>query len=335
MKGIRSIILALTLVLIGAVICAGCISTETKYQETVQGSWALDSDKNVTIFFGPEGVNGQAPINLYVGSYTVDGDKLTFGDDIITTMMAGTEEMMKAESEFFTALKNTAGWKIVDGNLVFNDAAGETLLTFVPTVLGNWDGEDGTSITFNDDGTFSGHAIINSFGGSFTEKGGKLTFEHTYVTEMAGSSEDMKAEDAFFEALNKVAGFTVRGDQLILTDADGNSLLSFVQHISMSGEWVLADDSSVTINFMDETTVGGNAPVNHYSGTYSTHGYTITFGEEFTVTLMASSDEAMKAESEFFKALGATTQFSIEDGKLIFADENGKTLLTFERPALE
>ena len=75
MKGAGKIILALALVLVGAIICAGCISTPS--EQTLEGSWTLNSDENIFITFNKDGsVSGKAPVNGFGATYTVDGNSL-------------------------------------------------------------------------------------------------------------------------------------------------------------------------------------------------------------------------------------------------------------------
>lgn len=334
MKGAGKIILALALVLVGAIICAGCISTPS--EQTLEGSWTLNSDENIFIIFNKDGsVSGKAPVNGFGATYTVDGNSLTFGKDIIQTLMAGSPEKMQAEAEFFEALKNTARWQIADDKLILADADDKILAIFSASVLGAWDGEDGTSIIFSADGTVNGHAPINSFGGSYTAFGSSLVLENLFMTEMAGPAADMKAEDKFISALNNAAGFTVSNGQLILVDAKGKELLTFERHFEPAGEWVLDTDSNVTIIFNGDGTITGQAPVNLYGGKYFISGDSLTFSEGFDKTMMAGSAAYMQAETAFFQALGKTAGFTFADANLVFVDAKGKELLTFKRPTTE
>ena len=336
MKGAGKIFLALALVLVGAVICAGCISTGTSSEQSLEGSWTLNSDETIFITFNPDGsVSGQASVNGFGGSYIVDGNSLTFGEDFIQTLMAGSPEKMQAEAEFFEALRNTAQWQLADDKLILADAEDKILAIFTASVLGAWDGEDGTYIRFDSDGSVIGHAQINSFGGNYEVFGSSFVFENLFMTEMAGPAADMKAEDKFISALNNAAGFTVSNGQLILVDAKGKELLTFERHFEPAGEWVLDTDSSVTIIFNGDRTVTGQAPVNHYGGKYFITGDSLTFSEGFDKTMMAGSAADMQAETEFFQALGKTAGFVFADGNLVFVDAKGKELLTFERPTAE
>ncbi|MCZ9318667.1 MAG: META domain-containing protein, partial [Methanocorpusculum sp.] len=92
--------------------------------------WVLEGNSDVTLNLTADGsFNGQAPVNLYFGSYTETADGLTFSA-VGSTMMAGPEDAMNAESKFYEALGTVAGYKVVDGKLFLTDAAGNTVLTF-------------------------------------------------------------------------------------------------------------------------------------------------------------------------------------------------------------
>jgi heat shock protein HslJ len=72
-----------------------------------------------TIAFTADGtVSGTTGCNQYNGTYTVDGDKLTFSP-LVSTRMACAEDAANAqEAAFTTALQGTATWSIDSaGNL--------------------------------------------------------------------------------------------------------------------------------------------------------------------------------------------------------------------------
>ena len=189
--------------------------------------------------------NGQAPVNLYFGTATIDGNSLSFGT-VGATKMAGPEDLMTAENEFFAALNNVTGYKIADGKLVLTDKDGNTLLTFVQSsnsgnadadsqapvddeLVKEWVLADNDKVTLNitADGAFNGQAPVNLYFGSCTVTEDGLTFGAVGSTMMAGPEEDMAAESEFYSALGSVAGYKVVDGQLLLTDAAGNTVLTF------------------------------------------------------------------------------------------------------------
>ena len=326
MKG--KIFLALSLVLVGAVICAGCISEKAP---SIEGNWVLNSNDKITITFNPDGTfGGQAPVNGFGGTYTVDGNSIMFGE-IIQTLIAGSEADMKAEAEFLSALKDAAHWQIAEDKLILSDAYDKILFIFTASIIGEWDGADGTSITFDSDGTVKGYAQINSFGGNYIVFGDSLVFENLIMTEMAGPESEMKAEGEFISALNNAADFEIYGNLLVLVDSEGKTLLTFERHYEPLGEWILSDNPNVTISFDGDGNFGGRAPVNYFGGKYIIHGTSLTFSEGFDMTMMSGSNSENKAEDAFFKALGKTAGYGFVDGNLVFLDAKGKAVMTFER----
>jgi len=327
MKG--KIFAALSLVLVGAVICAGCISEK---DPSIEGNWVLNSNDKITISFNPDGTfGGQAPVNGFGGTYTVDGNKITIGEDIIQTLIAGSEADMKAEAEFFSALKDVASYQIAENKLILADAGDQILFIFTASIVGEWDGADGTSLNFYEWGSFGGYAGLNSIGGEYVVYGDSLVFENMYMTELAGPESVMNKEGRFVNALNQVAGFKIYGNVLVLLDSEGKTLLTFERHFEPLGEWVLSDNPGVTVSFDGDGRLVGHAPVNGFTGKYIIHGTALTFPEGFVKTLMAGSDDMNKAEDAFFKDLKKTAGYGFVDGDLVFLDAKGKVLLTFER----
>lgn len=55
-------------------------------------------------------------VNRYFGTYTIDGDKLSFGPTA-STMMMGPEPLMKAEQQYFGELATVQSFK-ADGDML-------------------------------------------------------------------------------------------------------------------------------------------------------------------------------------------------------------------------
>lgn len=66
-------------------------------------------------------------VNRYFGTYTIEGDKLTFGPTA-STMMMGPEPLMKAEQQYFQELAMTQGFKATDTELTLTLAGNKTLV---------------------------------------------------------------------------------------------------------------------------------------------------------------------------------------------------------------
>lgn len=294
MKKTAFVVLALALV--GIVAAAGCISTETQSPE---GYWTLPGT-DVLMTITPEGsVLGKAPVNLFSGFCTVEGDKISF--NIAATLMTDSEE----ERAFFAALNSADSFKIVDGKLVLM-SEGKDVLTFAKAVLGTWTTEDGIVITFNRDMTFSANGPVNLFSGSYAYTENGIEFTNVLSTMAFGSEEDMAAEAAFLAVLAEPQTLSVDNGKLTL----GKLTLT----ASVVGEWVTFD--GIDLSLAEDGSVSGKAQVNTFMGEYEVKDGKVTF-KNIVSTKMMGAPEDMEAEAAFFEALEANT---FQDGKFLTAD---------------
>lgn len=97
--------------------------------ENLNGQTLLP-DMPVILSFTKEGFYGSDGCNLYNGSYTLDGEKITVNDNIAVTLMACEEQVMKQGSAYITALSQAKGYKITNQQLTLLDSQGKTLATF-------------------------------------------------------------------------------------------------------------------------------------------------------------------------------------------------------------
>jgi heat shock protein HslJ len=82
-----------------------------------------------------------------------------------------------------------------------------------------------TSIAFNEDGTFGGSVGCNSFGSDYKVDGDQVTFG-SIVSTMMFCNEISTQESAVLAILtDKTVSFTVNGDELTFTSADGASVI--------------------------------------------------------------------------------------------------------------
>ena len=286
----------LAVALVGIVAAAGCISTETQSPE---GYWMIPGT-DVIMTITPEGsVLGKAPVNLFSGFCTVDGDKLTF--NLASTLMTGSED----DGPFFAAINSVDSFKIVDDKLVLM-SEGKEVLTFAKAVLGSWATEDGIVITFNRDMTFSANGPVNLFSGSYAYTENGIEFTNVLSTMAFGSEEDMAVESAFLAVLANPQTFSVDNGKLTL----GKLTLT----ASIVGNWVSVGGNDII--FAEDGTVSGQAPVNTFMGEYEVKDGKVTF-KNIGATKMMGAPEDMEAEAAFFKALEEET---FELGKFLTAE---------------
>ncbi len=331
----------LALVIIGAVIfAAGCISPAS---ENLKGNWVLigsGPDNTpitgiINIEITDSNISGNSGVNNYFGSITIGPDGKCIISNLGSTKMAGPANLMTQEQQYYNTLKNVTGYKIIDGNLVMTDSDGKTLLTFaeaatIPT--GSWILDNNTAVTINflPDGTVNGRAPVNLYFGTYTISGNNgLVFSAIGSTLIAGEELPMLEESAFFAALQNVSGYKIVDGSLVLSDKSGNTLLTFTKTPAIVGKWLLASDKNVTVTFNAGGSLGGQAPVNVYGGSFTTSGNTLSVGDDIISTMMAGTEEQMQAEFAFFSALKESAGYSIVDSNLIITDKDGKELLVF------
>ncbi|HET7010324.1 MAG TPA: META domain-containing protein [Anaerolineales bacterium] len=86
------------------------------------------------------------------------------------------------------------------------------------------------TIELGPDGTVSGSAGCNSFGGAFELQGSTLTFKDVSSTLMACSDESVtQLEQQFLEALRTAIRFELTGESLTIWYGDGQSKLELVR----------------------------------------------------------------------------------------------------------
>ena len=323
----KTVFVVLTLALVALVAAAGCISTPEEPASPV-GVWLVPG-QDVELLLTPDGSYwGTAQVNVFSGSYTVDGDKLTFSEPV-STLMAGPG--LEEEQAFFAALMSVDSFKILNSKLVLY--VGEDIgMVLVPSIVGTWEGDGGLSVTFNTDMTFSGHGPVNGFGGTYANTVERLVITPEYITEAIGSDEEMEAEAAFLNALTGAKDYTVESGVLTLRDAvipeGGNALL--VLTVSDVGEF--KNQYGDTIVFHADGTFSGQAPVNTFKGTYEVieNGKKIVL-HDFSLTKMVGSEDDMRHEASFLEKLEAEDYTFTRGQMLVGYDEAGEVLHVFVR----
>jgi heat shock protein HslJ len=96
--------------------------------------WSLSSlspaDFTITAAFVDGQISGRSAVNSYGGPFQAGpGDAFKVGETA-STMMAGEEPAMRAESAFMTLLQEARSFKVADGVLTLYDANGNESLIF-------------------------------------------------------------------------------------------------------------------------------------------------------------------------------------------------------------
>ena len=133
-------------------------------------------------------VTGFSGCNTFHGTYTTDGESLTFGL-LATTMMACDEPASAVESELLHRLEETTSFTVGVSGLDLLDESGTTLVhanVSNSVLVGDWaitgylnvdahafmstlEGDAAPTASFAEDGTVSGNAGCNTYNGPWTQ----------------------------------------------------------------------------------------------------------------------------------------------------------------------
>lgn len=177
-------------------------------------------------------VEGFSGCNRFAGAYTIDGGQIRLGP-LAGTMMACDEAAMALENAFRRALSGSLAYAVAEGRLtLMEDSVATVTLREAPAprlegvtweVTGYHDGRDavvgpkpGTSLNLSfADGAVSGSSGCNTFRGTYTAEGDRISFGPLATTRKACAGEGvMEQERAFLAALQAAKVWTVRDELL-------------------------------------------------------------------------------------------------------------------------
>jgi len=111
---------------------------------TLQGTswrltgWSLSSLDpgafTITAKFADGKISGTSAVNSYGGSYTTGPGDAFSVSETMSTLMAGEEPAMRAESAYMTLLGQAKSYRVEGGTLTLYDAAGNESLIFETAV---------------------------------------------------------------------------------------------------------------------------------------------------------------------------------------------------------
>jgi heat shock protein HslJ len=208
----------------------------------------------ITAEFDEEGrVGGSSGCNNYSTSYDVNGNQLTLGEPLASTMMACPEEIMEQEREYLGALADTATFEISNEELIFKDVNGNELVRFDSVdqslegsswqVLSYNNGKGGvtsliigTEITanFGEDGLLAGNAGCNGYSADYETDGNNISIGPAVSTEMACLDIEgvMEQEQRYLAALGTAASYKIDGLNMEMRTADGALVATFQRDTS-------------------------------------------------------------------------------------------------------
>lgn len=188
--------------------------------------------------------SGTGGCNTFGGSYTIDGDTLTFGA-LASTEMACGDPQSGVESAYLEALSKVATFATDGTSLHLFDAAGTELLRFdaqPDTVIGSWsvtglgDGAGAVSsllagsqlsAVFGADGSLTGSSGCNDFAGTYTVTGIAIAIDALITTKRACVNTGLgDQETAYIGALRATASYAFANGSLELLAANGELLVA-------------------------------------------------------------------------------------------------------------
>jgi heat shock protein HslJ len=256
-KNMNKYLLMLLLISLAVSACtSGSAQGAPQDTSSLIGSWKLTAHGHADaptpavegveagLTFSEDGtVSGSSGCNGLGGDYSVEGDKITFGE-FVSTLMACEDPIMKQEESTHKVMTDTATYKIEGDTLTITN--NDTVLIFTrgaftsdepsepASLTGTWTltayGTTDTvssaladveaNLSFNEDGTVTGTSGCNEFGGNYTVESNQITFEEIVSTLMLCDSALMGQEEAMQQVLTEAATYQIEGNTLTITNND-------------------------------------------------------------------------------------------------------------------
>lgn len=189
------------------------------------------------------------------------------------------------------------------------------------------------------EGQVGGNASCNRYFGGYTVDGSALTFGQLGSTMMACPPPVSDQETQFMANLQATATYTIEGDQLLLANADGETVLTFAasEPISLTGSaWVVTGhnngreavvstlaDTTMTANFGEDGSLTGSAGCNNYMTTYEIDGESMTIQPPASTRKLCPGEGVMDQEAEFLQALTTVATYRIDGNTMELRTADG------------
>jgi heat shock protein HslJ len=127
---------AVLLIAVCAVTVTGCSLVPSPLNGTQWrlANWSISSmdpaSATITAKFADGQISGNSGVNSYSGPYKLGSGGAFSVGPLASTMMAGPEPAMRAESAYMTLLGQAASYKMADGKLTLFDKGGNESLIF-------------------------------------------------------------------------------------------------------------------------------------------------------------------------------------------------------------
>ena len=231
----------------------------------------------------------------------------------------------------------------LEGNLwkadSYRNGAGETVNTLPDTRV---------TAQFRD-GQLNGNASCNNYFGNYTIDGQNIQISEQMgmTQQLCNPPEVAQQEGEYLSALLSSRTFKVENEQAIMSDADGNVVVTFslLKPVPLTdtnwtvlrynngrgGVTSVIRDTEITALFTTDGRLTGSGGCNNYSATYEVNGNNITIQPDMAMTMMACPEPqgVEQQEREYLGAIAQATTFSIVDNELELRNSEGQRLVTY------
>ena len=121
---------------------------------------------------------------------------------------------------------------------------------------------------------------------------------------------------------------------MVAQDDAGATPEGVVWNLTSAGDLAVPPDVEATL-FMENGEANGSTGCNSFSGAYELDGDSLTFDENFAVTMAFCEGAPGEVELAYMAALPTVASWSIEDSELSLADDAGTVVLAFAEAPVE
>jgi len=212
----------------------------------------------------------------------------------------------------------------------------------------------GTQITafFDAQGKVSGSAGCNQYTATYGTTLNSLSIGAPATTKMSCSEPMgiMDQETAYLTTIQGASSYSISGNTLTVNDSGGKAILTYStvppytmtpapltgtkwylnSLVDAQGQiWGPVTTNPISLQFVDDRNVSGNAGCNSYSGTYTVTGNSINISG-FAVTLMYCGEPGvMNLESTYLAILPMMKVYKISGNQLTLSDGTGKITMLY------
>jgi heat shock protein HslJ len=192
-------------------------------------------------------------------------------------------------------------------------------------------------------GNVFGTAGCNTYRAPYTLDGDSLDIGDPSGTLIACPPPVDEFERAYLDALGEVATWELDGEELVLSDADGNELLRY-EVASIVGEWTVTGvntgdavvspiiGTELTAEFAEDGSLAGSAGCNTYTTSYTANTGDIEIEPAAATKKFCPEPEGiMEQESAYLAALVAATRYGFNGAMMELSDDDDTRLVTLAR----